>query len=164
MDLRDLVRETMSAYEVKTGRSLRWGWASSTTIPATTTCTWGAGYDRAGKQVGIYPRDLQPLRETVKAQQVRPAGRTRVTGRNRTERAKARLQPERGPAPDRNESWLQQVQTLVREMLDRGHQAEQNWTRSRSRSFDRGTLTGPADRHDTPRPGAVKSPPCGRTR
>lgn len=121
IDLKELVRETMADYQAQTGRALGWIGFEHRDPGHPHVHVVVAGYDRAGKQVGLYPRDLQTLRRAADRQKDRLAAWTRATGLDRQARSEARLAPElsRAAGRQRDQGLLERVWETLREILQR---------------------------------------------
>lgn len=121
LDMRDLVRETMSRFEAKLGRELHWVGYEHDDPGHPHVHVVVAGYDREGKQVGIHKQDLAQLREVADREKDRLGDLNRATGLTRSERAEVRAEPpvKEPQEPDREPSFslLGALQKLIREML-----------------------------------------------
>jgi hypothetical protein len=119
IDMKHLVRDTMADFERATGRSLRWVAFEHDDPGHPHVHVVVAGYDNAGKQVGIYPKDLKDLAQLADRQLGRQAEWSRVTGLNRVERSEARGRPMRIPDPAERQpaGLLEQVRKVIRDLL-----------------------------------------------
>lgn len=117
--MKEMVRETMADFERATGRSLRWAAFEHDDPGHPHVHVAIAGYDKAGKQVGIYTKDLKELTRLADRQVGRLAEWSRVTGLNRLERAEARGQPVRAPNPAERQphGLMEQVRKVIRDLL-----------------------------------------------
>lgn len=136
VDMKELVRETMAAYQARTDRHLRWIAFLHDDPGHPHVHVVVAGYGGDGRQVGLYPRDLARLREIADRERDRLGRLGPALG---PERAEERRERRRRTPLERQAKRhaIREVQQRVRDLIEQARgrtRAHADWDRGRWRA------------------------------